>query len=178
MFSSVCDGKLETLASFIADSSFVVMEDKEPVTEPIHIGEKRTCHEEDSEHAAKRARVQDEANGSHVTKQTEKDEEELEEEEEALEGEDGEGESFADMMKHGLSEVDVGIHKFVSDHKGFSGILKERLVWVSLSASSEAHILMWEFLKYSVLTAQFCKIVILFCYMLSVNTEYCIGPRL
>uniref|UniRef100_A0AAR2JBZ5 Pseudouridylate synthase 7 homolog n=1 Tax=Pygocentrus nattereri TaxID=42514 RepID=A0AAR2JBZ5_PYGNA len=86
------------------------MEDKEPLTEPIHIGEKRTCPEEDSEPSAKRARVQDEAD----------------EEEEPLVGEDGEGESFADMMKHGLSEVDVGIHKFVSDHKGFSGILKER----------------------------------------------------
>uniref|UniRef100_A0AAR2IME7 Pseudouridylate synthase 7 homolog n=1 Tax=Pygocentrus nattereri TaxID=42514 RepID=A0AAR2IME7_PYGNA len=71
--------------------------------------------------------VQDEANGSHVTKTKEEDEElEADEEEEPLVGEDGEGESFADMMKHGLSEVDVGIHKFVSDHKGFSGILKER----------------------------------------------------
>ncbi|XP_037398931.1 pseudouridylate synthase 7 homolog isoform X3 [Pygocentrus nattereri] len=106
---------------------FAPMEDKEPLTEPIHIGEKRTCPEEDSEPSAKRARVQDEANGSHVTKTKEEDEElEADEEEEPLVGEDGEGESFADMMKHGLSEVDVGIHKFVSDHKGFSGILKER----------------------------------------------------
>ncbi|KAL7867822.1 hypothetical protein SRHO_G00092060 [Serrasalmus rhombeus] len=106
---------------------FASMEDKEPLTEPIHIGEKRTCPEEDSEPSAKRARVQDEANGSHVTKTKEEDEElEANEEEEPLVGEDGEGESFADMMKHGLSEVDVGIHKFVSDHKGFSGILKER----------------------------------------------------
>ncbi|KAG8439941.1 hypothetical protein GDO86_005925 [Hymenochirus boettgeri] len=30
------------------------------------------------------------------------------------------------MMKHGLTENDVGITKFVSLHKGFSGILKER----------------------------------------------------
>uniref|UniRef100_A0A8C0SDN1 Pseudouridine synthase 7 n=1 Tax=Canis lupus familiaris TaxID=9615 RepID=A0A8C0SDN1_CANLF len=44
--------------------------------------------------------------------------EEAEEEEEA--------ESFADMMKHGLTELDVGITKFVSSHQGFSGILKER----------------------------------------------------
>ncbi|XP_053320233.1 pseudouridylate synthase 7 homolog isoform X2 [Spea bombifrons] len=43
-----------------------------------------------------------------------------------LESEDGEPESFADMMKHGLSEIDVGITKFVSTHEGFSGILKER----------------------------------------------------
>ncbi|KAH0616487.1 hypothetical protein JD844_027621 [Phrynosoma platyrhinos] len=48
--------------------------------------------------------------------------------EEDLEESDGEGdpESFADMMKHGLTELDVGITKFVSTHKGFSGILKER----------------------------------------------------
>uniref|UniRef100_A0A8C6WE08 Pseudouridylate synthase 7 homolog n=1 Tax=Neogobius melanostomus TaxID=47308 RepID=A0A8C6WE08_9GOBI len=30
------------------------------------------------------------------------------------------------MMKHGLTEVDVGITKYISDHEGFSGILKER----------------------------------------------------
>uniref|UniRef100_A0A6I8NUA7 Pseudouridylate synthase 7 homolog n=1 Tax=Ornithorhynchus anatinus TaxID=9258 RepID=A0A6I8NUA7_ORNAN len=40
--------------------------------------------------------------------------------------EPGEVESFADMMKHGLTELDVGITKFVSKHQGFSGILKER----------------------------------------------------
>ncbi|CAG08629.1 unnamed protein product, partial [Tetraodon nigroviridis] len=53
-------------------------------------------------------------------------------EEEGLEVEECEpdeengGETFADMMKHGLTEVDVGILKYVSDHEGFSGILKER----------------------------------------------------
>ncbi|XP_057220497.1 pseudouridylate synthase 7 homolog isoform X3 [Malurus melanocephalus] len=54
--------------------------------------------------------------------------EESEEQEEELEDsdEDGDPESFADMMKHGLTESDVGITKFVSCHKGFSGILKER----------------------------------------------------
>ncbi|XP_044535885.1 pseudouridylate synthase 7 homolog [Gracilinanus agilis] len=65
---------------------------------------------------------------NNVEAQIEEEEEEedgfLEEEEE--EEEDGEVESFADMMKHGLSEVDVGITKFVSSHQGFSGILKER----------------------------------------------------
>ncbi|KAF5907573.1 pseudouridylate synthase 7 isoform X1, partial [Clarias magur] len=109
---------------------FVPMEDKEVLTAQINLGEKRACPEEDSEHTAKKARLQDEANGSHVSKQTEEDKEEMEAEEggeeESLEEEDGEVESFADMMKHGLSETDVGIHKFVSDHKGFSGILKER----------------------------------------------------
>lgn len=54
-------------------------------------------------------------------------EESEEQEEEDLESdEDGDPESFADMMKHGLTESDVGITKFVSSHKGFSGILKER----------------------------------------------------
>ncbi|XP_066038971.1 pseudouridylate synthase 7 homolog isoform X5 [Chamaea fasciata] len=55
-------------------------------------------------------------------------EESEEQEEEELEDsdEDGDPESFADMMKHGLTESDVGITKFVSPHKGFSGILKER----------------------------------------------------
>ncbi|XP_067861118.1 pseudouridylate synthase 7 homolog isoform X2 [Heptranchias perlo] len=42
------------------------------------------------------------------------------------EDEEGDGDSFADMMKHGLVEHDVGITKFVSMHQGFSGILKER----------------------------------------------------
>ncbi|XP_055509174.1 pseudouridylate synthase 7 homolog isoform X1 [Leucoraja erinacea] len=42
------------------------------------------------------------------------------------EDEEGNGDSFADMMKHGLVEQDVGITKFVSIHEGFSGILKER----------------------------------------------------
>ncbi|XP_054420414.1 pseudouridylate synthase 7 homolog [Pteronotus mesoamericanus] len=56
-------------------------------------------------------------------------EEEEEEEEDGFseEGdEEEEAESFADMMKHGLTELDVGITKFVSSHQGFSGILKER----------------------------------------------------
>ncbi|XP_012602162.2 pseudouridylate synthase 7 homolog isoform X4 [Microcebus murinus] len=56
-------------------------------------------------------------------------EEEEEEEEDGLseeEEEEEEAESFADMMKHGLTELDVGITKFVSPHQGFSGILKER----------------------------------------------------
>uniref|UniRef100_A0A8C3AB27 Pseudouridylate synthase 7 homolog n=1 Tax=Cyclopterus lumpus TaxID=8103 RepID=A0A8C3AB27_CYCLU len=50
------------------------------------------------------------------------------EEEPAGKASDGEEEveTFADMMKHGLTELDVGILKYVSDHEGFSGILKER----------------------------------------------------
>ncbi|NP_001016884.1 pseudouridylate synthase 7 homolog [Xenopus tropicalis] len=58
----------------------------------------------------------------------EKNEKEDIEEAELLDGETEEEspESFADMMKHGLTEIDVGITKFVSTHEGFSGILKER----------------------------------------------------
>uniref|UniRef100_A0A8C6YB03 Pseudouridine synthase 7 n=1 Tax=Naja naja TaxID=35670 RepID=A0A8C6YB03_NAJNA len=49
-------------------------------------------------------------------------------EEEELVESDGEREpeKFADLMKHGLMEEDVGITKFASLHKGFLGILKER----------------------------------------------------
>ncbi|XP_031310566.1 pseudouridylate synthase 7 homolog isoform X2 [Camelus dromedarius] len=55
------------------------------------------------------------------------EEEEVEEDGLSEEGEEEEeAESFADMMKHGLTELDVGITKFVSSHQGFSGILKER----------------------------------------------------
>ncbi|KAL8219357.1 UNVERIFIED_CONTAM: hypothetical protein K2H54_020720 [Gekko kuhli] len=54
-------------------------------------------------------------------------EESTEQGEEELEGSDeGDPSCFAEMMKHGLTELDVGITKFVSSHKGFSGILKER----------------------------------------------------
>ncbi|XP_062848919.1 pseudouridylate synthase 7 homolog [Trichomycterus rosablanca] len=109
---------------------FITMEDKETLAMLSQPGEKRACPEEDSEHTAKRTKLQDEGNDSHGNKKTEEqceEEEEIEEDGgEHLGDEDKEGESFADMMKHGLSEVDVGIHKFVSEHKGFSGILKER----------------------------------------------------
>ncbi|XP_073475749.1 pseudouridylate synthase 7 homolog isoform X2 [Aquarana catesbeiana] len=61
-----------------------------------------------------------------LTQKTEDEESEGENELLEEESEDGDPESFADMMKHGLTELDVGITKFVSLHKGFSGILKER----------------------------------------------------
>ncbi|XP_053113399.1 pseudouridylate synthase 7 homolog isoform X2 [Hemicordylus capensis] len=53
-------------------------------------------------------------------------EESADQDDELQESDEGDPESFADMMKHGLTELDVGITKFVSSHKGFSGILKER----------------------------------------------------
>lgn len=91
--------------------------------------------EEEVDHSTKRPRVQkDEKNGgpSHKLPQDEGEEPEGEETEPLEEDGEGEGlgsgEAFAEMMKHGLTELDVGILKFVSEHQGFSGILKERLV--------------------------------------------------
>uniref|UniRef100_A0A673WYX8 Pseudouridylate synthase 7 homolog n=1 Tax=Salmo trutta TaxID=8032 RepID=A0A673WYX8_SALTR len=86
------------------------MADAEPMLVPAPGGEKRACPALEGKvaHSTKRPRT------------------------EPLEEEDGEGvglgsgEAFAEMMKHGLTELDVGILKFVSEHKGFSGILKER----------------------------------------------------
>ncbi|KAL4625058.1 pseudouridylate synthase 7-like [Arapaima gigas] len=97
-------------------------------------GEKRTRPDEELGPPVKRPRVQDEEgeNGqgaSQAVLDFEGNDQEECEEEELVEGEEdveGDGETFADMMKHGLTELDVGILKFVSDHKGFSGILKER----------------------------------------------------
>ncbi|KAL0154380.1 hypothetical protein M9458_050346, partial [Cirrhinus mrigala] len=84
-------------------------------------GEKRSFPDEDPDHAAKRLRVEEEKEEERQGGENEG--EQLDEEEELCEEEE---ESFADMMKHGLSEADVGILKFISEHKGFSGILKER----------------------------------------------------
>ncbi|XP_071778833.1 pseudouridylate synthase 7 homolog [Centroberyx gerrardi] len=104
------------------------MEESEPMLVPAQGGEKRGCPEEEAEEEGdvpmKRPRVQkDQKNGGHSHRDAEG-----EPEGDGSAGEDGEedGETFADMMKHGLTELDVGILKFVSDHAGFSGILKER----------------------------------------------------
>lgn len=106
--------------------SFVRMAESEPTPVPVQIGEKRSCpEEEEKDNVPKRPRVEsDNENGGCPRR----DEEEPESE--ACEGEE-DGETFADMMKHGLTEVDVGILKYVSDHEGFSGILKERFVPLS-----------------------------------------------
>ncbi|KAG9332898.1 hypothetical protein JZ751_014428 [Albula glossodonta] len=106
------------------------MEEAEPIVAPPG-GEKRSCPEDDPAHVAKRARVQESENGGGRRKPVQDelgDEEQEGSEEEELEEAQGEeeGESFAEMMKHGLTEVDVGILEFVSKHEGFSGILKER----------------------------------------------------
>ncbi|XP_048864936.1 pseudouridylate synthase 7 homolog isoform X1 [Brienomyrus brachyistius] len=97
-------------------------------------GEKRACPEEELAHPIKRPRIQGKegkngGGGSQLSLDLEENDREEDEEEELVEGveeEEGDGETFADMMKHGLTEQDVGILKFVSDHEGFSGILKER----------------------------------------------------
>ncbi|XP_077567235.1 pseudouridylate synthase 7 homolog [Stigmatopora nigra] len=99
------------------------MEESNPESDTVQPGEKRGCpeDEEDVEAVTKKARVEDEhENGvpQEATSDAEGDEEEEEE--------DCSGEKFADMMKHGLTELDVGICNYVSDHQGFSGILKER----------------------------------------------------
>lgn len=90
----------------------------------IQVGEKRGCPENEEEEAPlKKPRVETDHKNGGPPKH--------DEEEELGGGEcDGEedGETFADMMKHGLTELDVGILKYVSDHEGFSGILKERCV--------------------------------------------------
>lgn len=102
--------------------SLAVMAESQP--DPIQVGEKRGCPEnEEEETPSKKPRVETDNKNGGPPKH---------DEEEELEGEEGDGEedgeTFADMMKHGLTELDVGILKYVSDHEGFSGILKERFV--------------------------------------------------
>lgn len=99
------------------------MADSEPLPVPIQPGEKRSFPENEEEDApSKKPKVENDGeNGASLHQ----DEEEPEGE--ASDGEE-DGETFADMMKHGLTEVDVGILKYVSDHEGFSGVLKERFV--------------------------------------------------
>lgn len=96
------------------------MAESEPV--PIQVGDKRGCPEDEEEDTpSKKPRVE----SGHKNKGPPNQDEELEGDE--CDGEE-DGETFADMMKHGLTELDVGILKYVSDHEGFSGILKERFV--------------------------------------------------
>uniref|UniRef100_A0AAX7SEA1 Pseudouridylate synthase 7 homolog n=1 Tax=Astatotilapia calliptera TaxID=8154 RepID=A0AAX7SEA1_ASTCA len=81
------------------------------------IGEKRGCPEDEKDDApSKKPKFE-----SDPPQQDEMDEPEGD----ASDGEE-DGDTFANMMKHGLTELDVGILKYVSDHEGFSGVLKER----------------------------------------------------
>lgn len=102
------------------------MAESDPV--PVLVGEKRGCPENEGDDTpTKKPRV----DGEHKNGDPPQENEEEELEGEASDGED-DGETFANMMKHGLTELDVGILKYVSDHKGFSGILKERFVLMGL----------------------------------------------
>ncbi|KAM4554080.1 pseudouridylate synthase 7 homolog isoform 2-T2 [Fundulus diaphanus] len=102
------------------------MAESEPVSDPTPVGEKRGALQDGGGEApAKKPKVEcDDENGSGPNPDGGGGGGEEEPEGETSDGEDGE--SFADMMKHGLTEMDVGIRKYVSDHEGFSGILKER----------------------------------------------------
>lgn len=102
------------------------MAESEPLPVPDQLGEKRSCPEDEGEDTpSKKPRVEnDHENGGPPQQDEEEPEAEASDEEE-------DGETFANMMKHGLTELDVGILKYVSDHEGFSGILKERLVFES-----------------------------------------------
>ncbi|XP_034031946.1 pseudouridylate synthase 7 homolog isoform X2 [Thalassophryne amazonica] len=98
------------------------MAEPEPTLVPVQVGEKRGCPEDqEDDPLSKRPRVDNDHKNVGQSNQNVEGEPECEgsEEEEA-------GETFADMMKHGLTESDVGILKFVSNHEGFSGILKAR----------------------------------------------------
>lgn len=90
----------------------------------VQAGEKRSCPDEEVEEvSSKKPRIDQKNEAS-----PHQEEEEGLEVDESEQDEENDGETFADMMKHGLTEVDVGILKYISDHEGFSGILKERLV--------------------------------------------------
>uniref|UniRef100_A0A3P8RBE2 TRUD domain-containing protein n=1 Tax=Astatotilapia calliptera TaxID=8154 RepID=A0A3P8RBE2_ASTCA len=93
------------------------MAESDPVTVVVPVGEKRGCPEDEKDDApSKKPKFE-----SDPPQQDEMDEPEGD----ASDGEE-DGDTFANMMKHGLTELDVGILKYVSDHEGFSGVLKER----------------------------------------------------
>ncbi|KAK5615426.1 multisubstrate pseudouridine synthase 7 [Crenichthys baileyi] len=101
-----------------------LMAESEPVSNPTLVGEKRGClQDRDEETPTKKPKVDSDHENGNAPNPDDDGKEGLEGE--ASDGEE-DGESFADMMKHGLTELDVGILKYVSDHEGFSGILKER----------------------------------------------------
>lgn len=95
------------------------MAESEPEPIPVQAGEKRGCSEDKNgeDTPSKKPKIDSDHENGGASNQNEEAHEEEED-----------GETFADMMKHGLTEMDVGILKYVSDHEGFSGILKERFV--------------------------------------------------
>lgn len=100
------------------------MAESKPVTVVIPVGEKRGCPEDEKDNApSKKPKIESDHENGGPPQQDEMDEPEGD----ASDGEE-DGDTFANMMKHGLTELDVGILKYVSDHEGFSGVLKERFV--------------------------------------------------
>ncbi|XP_008310467.1 pseudouridylate synthase 7 homolog isoform X1 [Cynoglossus semilaevis] len=95
------------------------MADSEHV--PLQAGEKRVCPENEEGTPSKKPRVESDHENGGQSRQDEEGEPQG-----GASDVEEDGETFADMMKHGLTESDVGILKYVSDHEGFSGILKER----------------------------------------------------
>uniref|UniRef100_A0A8C6VWN5 Pseudouridylate synthase 7 homolog n=1 Tax=Nothobranchius furzeri TaxID=105023 RepID=A0A8C6VWN5_NOTFU len=111
-------------------SSLSWMAESETMSLPVQTGDKRGCSEDkDEDVPSKKPKVEsDHENGGAPDLNEEEPAEEASEE-------DDDGDTFADMMKHGLTETDVGILKYVSDHEGFSGILKERFDFLLLICS-------------------------------------------
>lgn len=110
------------------------MAEAEQPTLSVSAGEKRCCQENEGEETpSKKIRVESEQDNGRPPQHGEDEEVGGEE----CDGEE-EGDTFAEMMKHGLTELDVGILKYVSDHAGFSGILKERSVPLSRAGSQRS----------------------------------------
>lgn len=154
------------------------MAESEPVSDATLVGEKRTCLlHGDEETPAKKPKVDGE-NGNAPNPDGGggggEEEEEQQPEGQASDGEE-DGESFADMMKHGLTETDVGILKYVSDHKGFSGILKERFgsplaLLNNMFMSTSSHLFVKRILSYGLCSG----ILILSCTKSTNKERWCI----
>uniref|UniRef100_A0A3P9MKK1 Pseudouridylate synthase 7 homolog n=1 Tax=Oryzias latipes TaxID=8090 RepID=A0A3P9MKK1_ORYLA len=118
---------VDVYALFFFFYSFALMSDLESPPPPALAGEKRTCPEDEEQDLPLKKQKTEADHDNRAAPSQDEETSCLPEEEEACEGEEEEdGDTFADMMKHGLTETDVGILKYVSDHEGFSGILKER----------------------------------------------------
>ncbi|TNN00368.1 hypothetical protein fugu_011614 [Takifugu bimaculatus] len=120
---SVHAGEKRSCPEEVEDASSNKQRIKNELTS-VHAGEKRSCPDEEVEEvSSKKPRIENDQKNEAPPHQEEEEGLEVDESEQ---DEENDGETFADMMKHGLTEVDVGILKYVSDHEGFSGILKER----------------------------------------------------
>ncbi|XP_034457065.1 pseudouridylate synthase 7 homolog isoform X1 [Hippoglossus hippoglossus] len=100
--------------------NLALMAESKPAS--VQVGEKRGCLENKEDTPSKKPKVESDHENGGGPHQDEKEEPEGE----GKDVKEEDGETFADMMKHGLTELDVGILKYVSEHEGFSGILKER----------------------------------------------------